>query len=438
LIHHFTTRLRTTTSKHRMQSRAHSRLEVLSGHLTNTPAESPIQSSFTAAPGKKSPDDIVIVRAVRSAIGKAKRGGFKDASPDKILAPVLKHLIKSTGIDPALIGDVVIGTVLPRGSQGAAQIRIAGLLAGLPETVSCMTVNRQCSSGLQALADVAGAIRLGSYEIGIAGGVESMSNNPMGWDGAVNQDAVQHPLASGCYLNMGQTSENVAERFNIPRQVQDEFSVRSHQKAAAAQAAGKFDAQIVPVEYTNEEGQKIVVSKDEGIRGSTTLADLAKLKPAFKEGGSTTAGNASQLSDGAAAILVTKRSTAERLKLPIQGIFRSFASVGVEPAIMGVGPAYAIPPAVKRAGLVLNDIDVFEINEAFASQCTFSIKKLGLDIEKVNPNGGAIALGHPLGCTGARLVADILPELKRRNARYGVVSMCIGSGMGAAAVIESE
>jgi acetyl-CoA acyltransferase 1 len=422
-----------------MDSRAHSRIEVLNKHITSSPAgDSIIESAFTAAPGKKSPDDIVIVKAVRTAIGKAKRGGFKECSQEKMLAPLFKHLITSTGVDPNLIGDIVIGTVLPRSSQGATEVRIASLLAGLPETVSCMTVNRQCSSGLQALADVAGAIKVGTYEIGIAGGVESMSINPMGWDGAINEDAMNHPLANGCYMGMGQTSENVAERYKISRQEQDEFSVRSHQKAAAAQAAGKFDSQIVPVEYTTEDGKKVVVSKDEGIRGTTTIADLTKLKPAFKEGGSTTAGNSSQLSDGAAAMLVTKRSTAERLKLPIQGIFRSFAVIGVEPAIMGVGPAYAIPPAVKRAGLTLKDIDVYEINEAFASQCTFSIKQLGLDMEKVNPNGGAIALGHPLGCTGARLVADILPELKRRNAHYGVVSMCIGSGMGAAAVIERE
>jgi acetyl-CoA acetyltransferase family protein len=422
-----------------MDSRAQSRIQVLNGHITSSPAgDSILETAFTAAPGKKSPDDIVIVKAVRTAIAKAKRGGFKDASAEKMLAPLLKHLITSTGLDPKLVGDIVIGTVLPRSSQGATEVRIAALLAGFPAEVACMTVNRQCSSGLQALADVAGAIRSGTYEIGIAGGVETMSQNPMGWDGSINEEAINHPLASGCYLGMGQTSENVAERYKIPRQEQDEFSVRSHQLAAAAQAAGKFDSQIVPVEYTTDDGKKVVVSKDEGIRAATTLADLAKLKPAFKEGGSTTAGNSSQLSDGAGAMIVTKRSTAERLKLPIQGIFRSFAVIGVEPAIMGVGPAYAIPPAVKRAGLTLNDIDVYEINEAFASQCTYSVKKLGLDMAKVNPNGGAIALGHPLGCTGARLVADILPELKRRNAHYGVVSMCIGSGMGAAAVIERE
>lgn len=422
-----------------MESRAQSRLQVLNGHLAQVPEhDTSLQAEFTAAAGKKSPDDIVIVSAVRTAIGKAKRGGFKDLSADKLLEPVFKHIIKSTGIDPALISDVVIGTVLPRGSQGATEVRIAGLLAGIPKEASVMTVNRQCSSGLQALANVAASIKSGYYDIGIAGGVESMSANPMAWDGAINEDAVKHDLASGCYLGMGQTSENVAERFNVSRAVQDEFSARSHQKAAAAQKAGKFDSQIVPVEYTTEDGKKVVINKDEGIRGTTTAADLAKLKPAFKEGGTTTAGNSSQLSDGAAAMLVMKRSTAEKLKLQIQGVFRTFVSVGVEPSIMGVGPAYAIPPAVKQAGLSLKDIDVFEINEAFASQATYSVKKIGIDESKVNPNGGAIALGHPLGCTGARLVADILPELKRQNGRYGVVSMCIGSGMGAAAVIERE
>lgn len=303
-----------------MDSRAQSRIQVLNNHITNSPAgDSIIEREFTAAPGKKNPDDIVIVKALRTAIGKAKRGGFKDISPEKMLTPVLKQLITSTGLDPKLVGDIVIGTVLPRSSQGATEVRIAALLAGFPEEVACMTVNRQCSSGLQALADVAGAIRSGTYEIGIAGGVESMSLNPMAWDGSLNDEALNHPLAAGCYMGMGQTSENVAERYKIPRQEQDEFSVRSHQKAAAAQAAGKNDAQIVPVEYTTEDGKKVVISKDEGIRGATTLADLAKLKPAFKEGGSTTAGNSSQLSDGASAMIVTKRSTAERLKLPIQG-----------------------------------------------------------------------------------------------------------------------
>jgi len=421
-----------------MEARIQSRIEVIGRHLAEqTTSQSFIASEPTAA-ATKSGDDIVIVRAVRTAIAKAKRGGFKDLSADKMLSPVIADLLKSTGVDPKLIGDVVIGQVLPRSSQGATEVRIACLLAGLPEEVSCMTVNRQCSSGLQAIANVAGAIRSGEYEIGIAGGVESMSLNPMGWDGAVNEQALTHPKAAGCYMSMGQTSENVAERFGVSRQIQDEFSVRSHQLAAAAQAAGKFDSEIVPVEYTTEDGKKVVINKDEGVRGETTLAGLSKLKPAFKEGGSTTAGNSSQLSDGAAAVLVAKRSTALRLKLPIVATLRSFAAVGVEPAIMGVGPAAAIPEAVKRAGLSLKDIDVFEINEAFASQATYCVKKLGIDVAKVNPNGGAIALGHPLGCTGSKLVATLIPELKRRNAKYGIVSMCIGSGMGAAAVFERE
>jgi len=302
-------------------------------------------------------------------------------------------------------------------------------------------VNRQCSSGLQALANVAAAVRAGMYEVGIAGGAESMSLNPMSWEGDLNQDALAHDRARGCYNTMGETSENVAERFGISRKEQDEFSVLSHQRAAAAQSSGRFDDEIVPVEIKTEDGKTIVVSKDEGIRGQTTLADLSKLKAAFKpDGGSTTAGNASQLSDGAAAMLVMKRSTAERLGLAgkIMGVMHSFSAVGVEPSVMGIGPAVAIPAAVKKAGLKIEDIDLFEINEAFASQATYCMKKLNLSLDKVNVNGAAIALGHPLGCTGARQVSTLLHEMKKRKSRFGVVSMCIGSGMGAAAVFERE
>jgi acetyl-CoA acyltransferase 1 len=422
-----------------MDSTPRSRIEVIGRHLTSSPAPGApvIESAFTAAAGKKSPDDIVIVSAFRTPIGKAKRGSFRETSPDNLLAPVIRHILKTSGIDPKIIGDVVIGTVLPRSAQGATEVRIAQFLAGMPEEVPCYTVNRQCSSGLQAIADAAAAVKMGQYEVAIAGGVESMSLNPMAWDGSINDEAIQHPKAAGCYLTMGQTSENVAERYGINRREQDEFSVLSHQRAAAAQKAGKFSEQIVPV-TVNLDGKTVTVTQDEGIRAGTKLEDLAKLKPAFKEGGSTTAGNSSQLSDGAAACLVMKRSTAQRLGLTVLATFRSFAAVGVEPAVMGIGPAYAIPEAVKRAGLTTQDIDVYEINEAFASQCTYSIKKLGLDMNKVNVNGGAVAMGHPLGMTGARLVADIIPELRRRNARYGVVSMCIGSGMGAAAVLERE
>jgi len=419
-----------------MDSRAQSRIETLSRHIAATSGN--VHDLVAEPTAAKSADDIVIVSAYRTPVGKAKRGAFKDLDIDKLLEPVLAHILKTTKINPALIGDVVIGTVLPKGGQGATQVRIAGLLAGLPKEVPVMTVNRQCSSGLQAIANVAAAIKNGYYEVGIGGGVESMSSNSMGWDGGINESAMAHPLASGCYMSMGQTSEAVADRFNVSRKEQDEFAVESHRRAAAAQAAGKFKEQTVPITVKTEDGKEITVTQDEGVRADTTFAGLSKLKPAFKEGGSTTAGNSSQLSDGAGAALLMKRSTAEKLKLPILGIFRSFAAVGVEPSIMGVGPAYAIPEAVKKAGLAIKDIDVFEINEAFASQATYCVNKLGLDKKKVNPNGGAIAIGHPLGCTGARLVADILPELRRTNGRYGVVSMCIGSGMGAAAVIERE
>jgi len=418
--------------------RAQARIEALGRHIGAAPSSVSLEATHTAAASKKSPDDIVIVCAVRTAIAKAKRGGFKDTDIDKLVAPVISHILKTTKVDPSSIGDVVFGTVLPRGGQSATQVRIGGILGGLPQEVPVMILNRQCSSGLQAIAHVAAAIKSGMYEIGIGGGVEQMSLNAMGWDGSINEDALAHPVASGCYQSMGQTSENVVERYGITRKEQDEFAVESHKRAAAAQAAGKFKEQIVPVKVQTEDGKTVIISQDEGIRGDTTLAGLSKLKPSFKEGGSTTAGNSSQLSDGAAASLIMKRSTAEKLKLPILAIFKAFAVVGVEPAIMGVGPAYAIPEVLKKAGLTTKDIDVYEINEAFASQATYCVNKLGLDKAKVNPNGGALALGHPLGCTGARLVADIIPELRRQNGRFGVVSMCIGSGMGAAAVIERE
>jgi acetyl-CoA acyltransferase 1 len=403
-----------------------------------------LSAAFTSAVGVKSPDDIVIVKAVRTAVGKAKRGSFKNTGPDNLLAPVLKHLVQTTPqIKPELYGDVVIGTVLPPGAQGATEVRVASLLAGLPDIVPCTTVNRQCSSGLQAIANVASAIKAGYYDIGIAGGVESMSSNSMDrWDGGINQEALQHPSAKGCYLNMGQTSENVAERYGVSRETQDQFAALSHKKAAEAIKAGKFRDEIVPVTVTVEDdkgnSKTITVSQDEGVRADTTAEKLGKLRPVFKEGGSTTAGNSSQVSDGAAACIVTKRSVAQKLGLPIFGVFRSFAAVGVEPAVMGIGPAVAIPAAVQKAGISLQDVDVYEINEAFASQAVYCVQKLGIPVEKVNPNGGAIALGHPLGCTGARQTATLLNELKRRNARFGVVSMCIGSGMGAAAVYERE
>ncbi|KAJ1432371.1 Thiolase-like [Sesbania bispinosa] len=385
-------------------------------------------------------DDVVIVAAYRTALCKSKRGGFKDTLADDLLAPAV---IEKTNVNPSEVGDIVVGTVLAPGSQRASECRMAAFYAGFPETVPVRTVNRQCSSGLQAVADVAAAIRAGFYDIGIGAGLESMTTNPMAWEGSVNPKVKAFEQAQNCLLPMGITSENVAHRFGVSRKEQDQAAVESHRRAAAATASGKFKDEIVPVTTkivdpkTGEE-KSVTISVDDGIRPNTTLSDLAKLRPVFKKDGSTTAGNSSQVSDGAGAVLLMKRSVAVKKGLPILGVFRTFAAVGVDPAIMGVGPAAAIPVAVKSAGLELDDIDLFEINEAFASQFVYCRNKLGLDPEKINVNGGAMAIGHPLGATGARCVATLLHEMKRRgkDCRFGVISMCIGTGMGAAAVFE--
>lgn len=388
-------------------------------------------------------DDVVIVAAYRTPLCKSKRGSFKDTYPDDLLAPVLKAVVEKTNINPSEVGDIVVGTVLAPGSQRASECRMAAFYAGFPETVPIRTVNRQCSSGLQAVADVAAAIKAGFYDIGIGAGLESMSANPMAFEGSVNPKVKSFAQAQDCLLPMGVTSENVAHRFRVTRQEQDQAAVESHRRAAAATASGKFKDEIIPVATkivdpkTGDE-KPVTVSVDDGIRPNTTMADLAKLKPVFKKDGTTTAGNSSQVTDGAAAVLLMKRSVAMQKGLPILGVFRTFCAVGVDPAIMGVGPAVAIPAAVKAAGLDVDDIDLFEINEAFASQFVYCRKKLDLDPEKVNVNGGAMALGHPLGTTGARCVATLLHEMRRRgkDCRFGVISMCIGTGMGAAAVLE--
>ncbi|RWR89013.1 3-ketoacyl-CoA thiolase 2, peroxisomal [Cinnamomum micranthum f. kanehirae] len=388
-------------------------------------------------------DDVVIVAAYRTALCKAKRGGFKDTHADDLLAPVLKAVLEKTNLNPNEVGDIVVGTVLAPGSQRASECRMAAFYAGFPETVPVRTVNRQCSSGLQAVADVAASIKAGFYDIGIGAGLESMTANPMAWEGSVNPKVNKYQQAQDCLLPMGVTSENVAHRYGVTRQEQDQAAVASHKKAAAATAAGKFKDEIIPVvtkivdPKTGSEKQ-VTIAVDDGIRPNTTLSDLAKLKPVFKKDGTTTAGNSSQVSDGAGAVLLMRRSVAVQKGLPILGVFRSFAAVGVDPAVMGVGPAVAIPAAVKSAGLEISDIDLYEINEAFASQFVYCSKKLELDPEKVNVNGGALAIGHPLGATGARCVGTLLHEMKRRgkDCRFGVVSMCIGTGMGAAAVFE--
>ncbi|GFQ03760.1 3-ketoacyl-coa thiolase 2 peroxisomal, partial [Phtheirospermum japonicum] len=391
-------------------------------------------------------DDVVIVAAYRTALCKAKRGGFKDTYPDDLLAPVLRALIEKTNISPNEVGDIVVGSVLAPGSQRASECRMAAFYAGFPETVPVRTVNRQCSSGLQAVADVAAAIKAGFYDIGIGAGLESMTTNPTStcnFQKLYEFQVRTMAQAQDCLLPMGITSENVAHRFGVTRQEQDQAAVDSHRKAAAATASGIFKDEIIPVKTKlvdpkSGDEKQVTISADDGIRPNASLAELGKLRAVFKKDGSTTAGNSSQVSDGAGAVLLMKRSVAMQKGLPILGVFRSFVAVGVDPAIMGIGPAVAIPAAVKSAGLELGDIDLFEINEAFASQFVYCRKKLEIDPEKINVNGGAMAIGHPLGATGARCVATLLHEMKRRgkDCRFGVVSMCIGTGMGAAAVFE--
>ncbi|KAL0376885.1 UNVERIFIED_CONTAM: 3-ketoacyl-CoA thiolase 2, peroxisomal [Sesamum calycinum] len=372
-------------------------------------------------------DDVVIVAAYRTPLCKSKRGGFKDTYPDDLLAPVLRALMEKTNVNPSDVGDIVVGTVLAPGSQRASECRMAAFYAGFPETVPVRTVNRQCSSGLQAVADVAAAIKAGFYDIGIGAGLESMTVNPMAWEGSVNPRVKTMAQAQDCLLPMGITSENVAHRYGVTRQEQDQAAVESHKKAAAATASGKFKDEIIPVKTKivdpkSGDEKEVTISVDDGIRPNTSVAELGKLKPVFKKDGSTTAGNSSQVSDGAGAVLLMKRSVAMQKGLPILGVFRSFAAVGVDPAIMGVGPAVAIPAAVKSAGLELGDIDLFEINEAFASQFVYCRKKLELDPRRLMSS----------------LCCYLLHEMKRRgkDCRFGVVSMCIGTGMGAAGVFE--
>ena len=397
--------------------------------------------SSGAQNSRKSPDDIVICCAVRSALTKAKRGGFAKTSPEDLLAPLIMATVARTRVNPSDIGDIQIGNVLQTGS-GMISARMAGLMAGIPDTVPVMSINRQCSSGLQACANIAAAITAGHINCGIGGGVESMSMFDMMASldiTKVSASVFDNEGARNCLIPMGLTSEHVAEKFNIPRDVQDQMAAESHAKAARAQENGWFESEIVPITVTDPAtGKSVVVKKDEGIRKGTTAESLSSLGPSFKKGGTTTAGNSSQLTDGAAIVLLARRSFAQAKGLPIIGKFVSFAAVGCPPEIMGIGPAVAIPAALAKANLTIDDIDIFEINEAFASQATYCVNTLKVPKEKLNPKGGAIALGHPLGCTGARQVATLFPELKRTGKKRGVVSMCIGAGMGCAAVLESE
>ena len=388
--------------------------------------------------------EAVIVAGARTAVGRAKRGSLKDVHPVDMGAAVVRDLLRRVPqLDPADIEDVIMGTAVPEAEQGMNMARLVGLRAGLPSNVAGITINRFCSSGLQTIAYAAQQIMVGSSDVLVAGGVESMSLLPMvGHKVALNPTLVK--TMPEAYMGMGHTAEEVAKRYDVTREVQDAFALTSHQRAVAAIAAGKFQDEIVPMTVKQHsfdaEGklhvQERVFDKDEGARADTTMEALAKLRPVFHVQGSVTAGNSSQTSDGAAAVLVMSAEKAVELGVTPIAKFRSFTVGGVDPDVMGIGPIVAVPKALKLAGISIADVDLFELNEAFASQAIAVIRELGLDPEKVNVNGGAIAMGHPMGCTGAKLTISILNELKRRGGKYGVVTMCVGGGMGAAGVFE--
>ncbi|TFK77259.1 3-ketoacyl-CoA thiolase [Pluteus cervinus] len=412
------------------------RLQQLASHFA---------SSNTST--RQSPDDVVITMAIRSPLCKAKKGGFKDTRTDELMLEIFKHTITRSGIEPGLVGDICVGTVLT--PDAGYHARSAALAAGFPESVPVQTINRFCSSGLMAVTTISNQIRSGQIEVGLAIGVESMSDNPDRGGPAQSELIASHEACRDCCQPMGWTSENVAKDFNITREEQDEYAAVSFQRAEMAQGLGYFDEEIVPFtvfqrDHQTGERKLITVSQDDGIRAGTTNVSLAKIRAAFPQwgNGTTTGGNASQITDGAAAVLLMSRRKANELGLPILARHLSTAVAGVPPRIMGVGPVYAIPQVLRLVGLDINDVDLFEINEAFASQYVYTIKSLKLPIEKVNVNGGAIAIGHPLdklqvpGCT--RQVVTGLAELRRRKGKVLVTSMCIGTGMGAAGVFVSE
>jgi acetyl-CoA acyltransferase len=388
----------------------------------------------------------VIVSAVRTAVGKAKRGALAQTRAEDLGRVVLRAAVERVpGLSAADVEDVIIGCAMPEGEQGLNFARIMSLYAGFPNTVPALTVNRFCASGLQAIAFAAERVQLGDADVIVAGGVESMSHVPMTGFRLSPHPTIVDTMPEA-YMGMGHTAEEVAKRYDVSRQAQDQFAAASHAKAAAAIAAGRFRDEIVPIEAVigsidvsgRPREKRFIFDTDEGVRSDTTPERLAFLKPSFARNGTVTAGNASQMSDGAAAVVVMSRGRAEELGIQPIAVYRSYAVAGVAPEIMGIGPIEAIPKALRRAGITQQQVDLFELNEAFAAQCVPIIRELGLPEDAVNVNGGAIALGHPLGCTGAKLTVSLLHELRRRGARYGVVSMCVGGGMGAAGVFEAE
>src|SRR5216684_7565263 len=388
--------------------------------------------------------EVIIASSVRTPVGRAFKGTLRATRPDELAAVAIKGALERVPqIDPKGIEDVILGCAMPEAEQGMNVARIASLRAGLPVEVSALTINRFCSSGLQAIALAAERIGSGGAEVIVAGGTESMTMIPMGGN-KVSANPWLVDNYPDAYLSMGLTAERLAKRFGITREQADEFSFNSHKKAMAAIQSGKFEDEIVPVpvSFTTPNGSKpkrmeIVFKVDEGPRADTSMEALASLRPAFHAKGTVTAGNSSQTSDGAAAAVVMSAEKAKQLGIKPLARFVAFATAGYKPEEMGLGPVFAIPKVLRMAGLKLEDIDVIELNEAFAAQALSVIKEAGLDPAKVNPNGGAVALGHPLGCTGAKLTATIIRELKRRNAKYGLVTMCIGGGMGAAGIFEN-
>jgi acetyl-CoA acyltransferase len=382
--------------------------------------------------------DVAIISAVRTPIGRASKGNLRNTRPDDLGSLAVKEALLRAESKAAELEDLVLGCAFPEGEQGMNVARVVGHLAGLPDEVPAMTINRFCSSGLQAASIVADRIAVGGIDVGIAGGVESMSMIPMGGN-KVSLNGKLVEMEPDAYLPMGNTAENVARQFKVSREDQDAFALRSHQKAVAAWAEGRFAPEVVPVKTrVFEDGRwvDVTVDRDEGPRADTTIEKLAALKPVFDPTGSVTAGNSSPVNDGAAAVVMMAADAARAGGRKIRGYFRHFAVAGVPPGIMGIGPVPAIRKLLAKAGLGIDQIDLYEVNEAFASQALYCLRELGLPQDRVNVNGGAIALGHPLGCTGARQIATALHELERRKGKYAVISMCVGGGMGAAGLIE--
>jgi len=382
--------------------------------------------------------DVAILSAVRTPIGRAPKGVLRQTRPDDLGATAVREALKRAEVDPAAIEDLVLGCAMPEAEAGLNFARQVGFLAGLPDSTPAMTINRFCSSGLQATAIVADRVATGAVDAGISGGSESMSLIPMGGNKVSLNPRVVEEFPDA-YIPMGNTAENVARQFNVSRADQDAFALASHQKAVAAWARGDFAAEVVPVAtrvFDGEVWRDVTVDRDEGPRADTSLDKLAALKPAFDPTGSVTAGNSSPLNDGAAAVVLMAADKAREAGKRVRGYFRAFAVAGVPPAIMGIGPVPAVRKLLAKAGLKVYDIDLYELNEAFASQSLYCVRELGLPADRVNVNGGAIALGHPLGATGARQIATALHELERRKGRYAVITMCAGGGMGAAGLIE--